>query len=60
MYYGDKKLKMSLLLLEPEDKAIIHCALWLNQNEFFKIMNLVELNQIHYEIINQFTEALRN
>ena len=48
------------LLISPENKGIIHSALWENQNDFFKIMNLNELNHVHYEIINQFMEALRN
>ena len=49
---------MSLFSLE--NKVIIHSALWENQNDFLKIMNLNELNQVHYEIIDQFREALRN
>ena len=51
---------MSLVTISQENKKIIHCALWENQNNFLKIMNLNELNQVHYEIIDQFKEALRN
>ena len=51
---------MALVTIPQIDQTIIHCALWVNQNEFFKIMNLNELNQIHHEMIDQFKEALRN
>ncbi len=51
---------MSLVTITQEDKTIIHCALWENQNDFLKMMNLNELNQVHHEIIDQFREALRN
>ena len=51
---------MSIVCLSQIDQTIIHCALWENQNDFLKIMNLNELNQVHYEIIDQFKEALRN
>jgi len=51
---------MSLVTIAQENKTIIHCVLWEGQNEFFKIMNLVELNHVHHEIINQFVETVRN
>ncbi len=51
---------MSLVTITQEDKTIIHSVLWFNQNDFLKIMNLNELNQVHQEIIDQFRETLRN
>ena len=51
---------MALVTITQEDKTIIHSVLWFNQNDFLKIMNLNELNQVHHEIINQFMETLRN
>lgn len=51
---------MSLVTISQENKATIHGALWFGQNDFFRMMDLIELNQVHQEIINQFKEALRN
>lgn len=51
---------MSLLSITPENKTIIHSVLWENQNDFLKIMKLNELNQVHYEIINQIMETVFN
>ncbi len=51
---------MSLLTITQEDKTIIHSVLWFNQNDFLKIMNLNELNQVHQEIIDHFMGVIRN